>query len=478
MANFNELLGTDKRAVVVLGAAVGTIADFAGGIGGALEVAKKFLTFVHILDSGSDQLALIATALQEILKDIKDIKKVQEAQATLERLTRLEQFSAEARSVSDVLQAALNTKPPVDSGTRIALMQKCREAVDNLSAEASWLMPLLDDVYFDDTGKHVFPTFEHLQGDLLLQTLLPRSVDVGYWTSNLRPLAADDKFSLPRFSPRADADNLVFTRRYVLPLWLYVQGVFLTVGAALFPAFVKDFADVIGKDAEFLRTMHDKIKDEGIMSLAPQLWDVPDLFLEAWWGIPDFGVADQAEGFAPKSPRGVSQVLGDFNNLVGLRIDYGAVEIFSGASTPEEEYILLLKDVSPFENANTDSRDAFQWTPPIEITSLVSNPAVNRKFQIRVLKKLKEVYRDIGLVEVWKAIFRLRALHGVIEALPSSFGDWSFLDIFRLLDENSLRNDSRAFSLLKLKTFIELTPPKDTPAPSDLPLGFRVLLGV
>lgn len=149
-------------------------------------------------------------------------------------------------------------------------------------------------------------------------------------------------------------------------------------------------------------------------------------------------------------PPGFSPILeGPFSgNVIGKRIDYGAVELYSGVSRVAT-YELLYKDLyfhTPFGQ------------------KLVFNPAVYKKYQIRLLKKQKEVYAAIGLQSVTRLILRLRSITDPWGAAPT-YGDWSFKGLCGILGSHSL---------LDLKKLLKLTPPFDTAADAQ---GFRALLG-
>lgn len=92
------------------------------------------------------------------------------------------------------------------------------------------------------------------------------------------------------------------------------------------------------------------------------------------------------------------------NNNLGAIIEYGAVEIYSGYSSIESNYIISLYG-SEF------------------VYDAVSIP---NKLQLRVLGKAKEVYIACGLLDTWTVINNVLTLLGQ-EPLPRpNYADWSF----------------------------------------------------
>ena len=118
-----------------------------------------------------------------------------------------------------------------------------------------------------------------------------------------------------------------------------------------------------------------------------------------------------------------------------------AVERYSGMNSMAT-YQILNKDVSP---SGTD---------------FPSNPAVYKKYSIRLLKQQKDLYSAIGLPAVSKTIQQLRS---ITEHVPN-YGDWSFNEICGIVGTTSL---------LAVKKLLQSTPPFDTPS---LGSGFRALL--
>ena len=81
------------------------------------------------------------------------------------------------------------------------------------------------------------------------------------------------------------------------------------------------------------------------------------------------------------------------------------------------------------------------------------------KLQIRVLKRMKDVYFATGLASVWRTINHLKVLTGSLISNAPSFADWSMR---KVLDKAKLPSQSGAQSLRSLAAFIVRTQPFDT----------------
>lgn len=443
-----EIVGVNTTAVKAIGASIGVIADVAGalsGIGAAADVVMGLLT------SNKDQLAPILEAINEGFANVNEHLK---ASNTVTALRDNDRIWAEAQSVEDGLKAALDAVPPLDFGTRLLLVTKCREAVDNLSppgplgqagGPGPWMIPSQDSVFFDDKGDHLSQT--------VVRSPITWPDGPYYWY-----LPFDSGYGV--VAPPIDPSGVVFYYIYVLPSFLYVESIFLNVGSQLLPDFATGYAVPIGRDADFLQRVHDKIVG-GIRLMVPPAWDVPDLFLSTWtgWG---------------SLPRGTEQKIdrtsiASLSVFLGLVINYGAVEYFSGASKAAR-YQLLLSDVSQFGAVPLEVSSA-----PPEITALASNPAIYRKFQIRVVKQSKDLYQLLGLADVWKMIHRLRTFGSLAETIPPSYADWSFRDLCTTAGDSVLTS-SGDFSFSQLFDFLLTTPPNDLPERGLIPYTFRSLL--
>lgn len=410
MSNLSDLVesANDENADTSarLGAAIGTIADLAGALG-AIATGAGILAGIAgisgLFSQGDDGLQKVLDAMKAMFDKVNDHIK---AGFALDRLTTIDSSRGKAKAVFDVLPAAIDQKgtPGFDPVPQI---QICREAVDDLTTNSRWLAVFLDQVYYDDRGEHMY-------------SVPTQPFDGGYFTE-------DVGYGVRQPTPDANGD--VFTYLYVLPSWIYAEGIFLTVAAALDDKFAEHYKTALLNDAKFLQTIHDNIA-KAIQPLSPEPWNVPDL-------------VNRGAG------NGVSPVLeGPYSgNVVGKRIDYGAFELYTGVSRMAT-YELMYKDVT------------FHAGP---INKLVDNPAVYQKFQIRLLSKQKQVYAAIGLRSVTNLILRLQSIVDPWTAAPT-YGDWSFKELCAIAGTRSL---------MDMKKLLILTPPFDNQAEAH---GFRALL--
>jgi hypothetical protein len=203
--------------------------------------------------------------------------------------------------------------------------------------------------------------------------------------------------------------------------------------------------------------VHDYILNNGLKVLTPGPWTGQTL---ASWTlnahvlptgipvpstVPAFpGVYAFTELVNPSTKQGVFPVLnlntaeiasGNLTGqVVGLSIEYGVVEQFSGYS----------------------SMATYTLTPPFDLGS--SDPAPYNKFQVRLRKRRKDVYMGVGLVTVLNAANNLNALIGD-PPFPGGYADWSIRnDIVPLVGQQVSRPDG-SISLRALQNFLLNTPP-------------------
>src|SRR5262249_2060804 len=124
-----------------------------------------------------------------------------------------------------------------------------------------------------------------------------------------------------------------------------------------------------------------------ITPLAPEPWNGDKLqhyYLD--------GFADSGAGIMPINRSGVARSLAETGSglLVGVDIEYGAVERFSGFDSMAP-YSITMDQI-------------FELSP--------SDSSIPNKFQIRLWKQVMDVYLGLGLLDVWKSINDLRALVG------------------------------------------------------------------
>jgi hypothetical protein len=243
-----------------------------------------------------------------------------------------------------------------------------------------------------------------------------------YWT--------DDTIGLQ--APPGTGDDLVFSYTYVLPAYMQALFMFLTVARSLDRSFPTGYEMRIRDAASLLKARHDKIINEGIK----QVWQSID-----WPGTPD--------------PYPIWWRALNDTKVGGAGIEYGAVEVFSGYSA-----------IGVYKLAPSDASVVPLDLPPIN------------KFQIRMLRKAKQVYLSIGLRSVWDTINNLNQLVGDPPLSVPNYSDWSIREIAPiLLDEAPSphpRPPGAPISLRELAHILGDNPPSDSgPVP---PYAVRRLL--
>jgi hypothetical protein len=348
---------------------VGTVADFAGGIGFGISAVE---TVISLLQPPENQMKIMLQAFQDLLNTVDDHVK---AGFALDRLRQIDNAVAKSQSVLDTLKASIDAKA---AGTPAGVEQvrTCREAVDDLSAQSAWLGVYFDDAYYDDNYRdfdnipeYPFPSNGHL--------------------INIHPGWGPKK-------PTADADGFVFSHTAVLAAWIYAESVFLLAGSALDPEFREHYGATMASDADFLQSVHDRIVS-GFQDLAPINWDVPDL-------ATGLGFNQGASAILDGMTIVGSAILGGMT-IIGTRVDYGEVSVYDGV-TRMAQTEFLNNEVSP---------DG----------TFASNPAIYQKYYIRLMKQRKLMYSGLGLRPAAEMIRRLRSIG---KPVPN-YGDWSFKEI-------------------------------------------------
>jgi hypothetical protein len=414
MSNLSDLINnisfTAKGALGDLGNLIGTMADLSGAIG-----------FIQLLDSGQSDLSAIEEAISN---GFAQLGKEEEGNQILQRNTTLNGYIGPALTQLQTVQAELNASP---SPTEVvAFIEPCVTALNDLGGaiqpDIIWNITAGWPIYWTDLGQYssrcdYFDPKGYTTGD------------TGYGPQN-PPLNSDDL--------------TVFYYTYSLPLYLFAVSIFLAVAGALDPKFATNYSGVIQSAAALLKSKHDLIVESGLTQLTPGNWAAAGLEKTSCRG---YGV--------PPAP-GITLVYGLINNgdssvPVAAEIEYGAVEKYSGYSSVGDNYQINLVGLGS-----------------------ATDPATFYKFQIRLLKRTKDVYLGVGLRSVWQVIDNLNALVGDPPLSGPNFGDWSFREILGL---SNLAPTSGGYSLTALGGFIIGTQPLDTPySPGASAFSFRTLL--
>ncbi len=306
-----------------------------------------------------------------------------------------------------------------------------------------------------------------------------------YWTDAGENLTRCDYFDPPGYSirdpgygpqnPPLNPDDItVYYYVYALPIYVYAVAIFITVGLALAPS---TFATAAGYGptlsspatgqglAEVLKAQHDLILKSGIVELSPYNW--VDLGLLAS-SCPRY-TSYESRGPTP----GVTLVytpLGPGEFPTSAIIEYGAVERYSGYSSVGESYTLTI------QNLDTSGDKTIGNAALLSGDQTIGNAALFGKLQIRLMKRVKDVYVGVGLLTVWNTINAIKTLVGDPVLAGPSMADWSLRQVF---ETSSLPSADGTFSLRKLAQFLITTPPFDTPysgAPASTSVSVRELL--
>jgi hypothetical protein len=423
MSNLSELgeVGQgNASAVKVFGAAIGTVADFAGAVGAVASILGAVISAVQ---GGQTDLADLKNTILAVGAALNAHQKAQDINL---RWTNLDNQIAPAQGVLDGLQADLNNNiSQADKNSRIEICATTMEALK----DAVWFAPYQDQLYWND-----YPDF--------LVAGFPTSTNFGYCESPDKPV-----------SPGPDPSGNVFSYTYVMPSYLRALAIFMTVGEALDANFVQDFGEtVLAPAADLLQQWHEKIVNDGITQISPAPfpaepraypWD-PLPAPQPWTGSTLYNA-----NVGTPSWKGITHPQA---NAFQSNVEYGAVERFSGVSATGT-YVIQLT----LQFAGADQLQVFS-----------NDPTPHKKFQLRVLKKSKDVYVGAGLVQVRTTVDKLRSIMGVAPSSGPTFADWSFRQIGAVLGFTSLK---------EMKALIESTPPIDTPAQGGaVGVGFRALL--
>jgi len=440
MSNLQELDGAASGdSISQFGSAIGTAADFAGGVG---AIAALIGVMNGFMQTGQDQLGTVQNSINQLIG-------AQKAADLQSRLTEMVNALATMQGIFDGLQADLNAN--LSASDRNSRIETCSQALSIftdpvLSPEAIWSAPYSDLVYWDDT-----PDFYYSGGVLT-------TVDLGYGV----------------VSPTPDADGLVFYYNVVLPSFLRALAMWVAEAAALDPNYVADFgATVLQPAVNTLNWVHNTIVGQGIQILAPVNanadyveWNGAFLFQAAFYTEN----ADDPQFLEANIVRGVTPLPNEPNSNApaGVNLEFGAVELFSGVSVMAT-YSLPFYFPEPAPNINQLSAALPINLAPFGLLSWTdTSMAPYNKFQVRCMYRKIHLYRDFNIIGLWNTINTINSILSLPLLSRPNPGDWSFLALCQLLGLDRLS---------AIKTFLMTTPPTDTPQGPG-PISFRALLEV
>ena len=447
LANFlNDIGLKNASAFQGLGDAFGAIADIAGAVTGV----GGFISFViSLFNQGPDE-------LQQILSAIKQISQNQHAEDLINKLTTLQNDYSQAMTASESIQSLYN-QLPLDPKFVLTQLQNILDSVNPLAPPdvsnmgcanavlgGPWMVRYNLEVFWSDSDSP----------DVALPP--PNSDPLTFWFHG--PWGYGEQ------APAESGDGTAFNYTYILPQWLQAINVFLSIGVVIDPKFVQNWSNTIRSMACLLQSVHDYILNNGITQLSPGFWNGQILNSWIYWPpYPPGLLAPPYTGLVPINPSRQKGVLpmtevtvpGPFK-IVGVKIEYGAVEKFSGSSS-----------VAMYQLPS----------PPFDFQSSDPNPYY--KFQVRLLRKWKKVYVRVGLLTVWKMINALKRLVGDALMPGPTPADWSMRQVAAIIAGYApvpIPVNPATISLVAVARFLQGTLPFDTPAPPGPPFSLRSLI--
>jgi len=380
-----------------------------------LAVAAKIAAFLSPdpVEGAINQLAAMLQA------DIRALEAHDAAIELASRTTTLNGLVSDTSTSLGLLQTAVDYPDQYPAGTLIVPVQECLNKFlpDNDQVwNITYTTADIQKIYWSDQGRESVCFYLLASGDLP-----PNTDDASYGTQQ----------------PPLNDDGSVFEYRITLPMYLSVISAFLAIGRTLDPKnFLTSARPDLVKATNKLQSIHDKLMTggDGLTPLSP-----PSSMGDS---IQNLACPAPIDGAPPRRPA-VQLVYGpappardhaQMPPVVGAVIEYGAVEKFSGISSIGDGYQL-------------------------DFAGDVADPAMYNKLQIRVLKRMKDVYFATGLASVWRTINHLKVLTGSLISNAPSFADWSMR---KVLDKAKLPSQSGAQSLRSLAAFIVRTQPFDT----------------
>jgi hypothetical protein len=447
-----QAMGTLIVGLMAAATATGVGAIVVGVVG---AVGSFVGAMLPLLNQGADQTQNASAAL---VKLVQDLLQADAAQAHNTRANDIQDQMANANKVRDALKS-LSNQLPLPQPEVTTQLENIIQAIEALKPAdvaglncqstgggAKWEYPFNFQVFWNDldTPDNAFPP-------------------LGFPDPFGFPLTLNQltHFGYDKQAPKPDANNNVFCYTTILPAYMYSISVFLTVGVVIDPKFTQNWGDtVIRPSACLLQSVHDFILNNGITQLSPGFFNDQSLsalllqyMLDA--SDPNNGLQHAQSGVVPalsKLPFGLAEQF-DANEQAGLSIEYGAVEKFSGFSSMGT-YTLLATFV------------------PNQGFRFPGNIPYFLKFQIRQLRRFKDVYAGCGLLHVWDFINNLKKLVGDTPLPGPSLADWWFRrDLAKIAP---MRGDG-SFSLRDMQNFIMSTPPAE---PQRLITSIRGLLSV
>lgn len=450
----NEAGISNKDAIQFIGDAATTISALAGGIGQAESVVNWIVT--NLLGGGtSDPVKnAIDNLTSTVDRDFQELNAALAASDLSSRASILKDLLKDPVTIFGELAPSgtlssqnLGQLSKDDRQTTIDnAIQTCAEAVNGLNydptlPDKNWNLVFSEVPYWTDKGVYTY----FAQPDPAVEGSAAGWVDAGY-LGLTQGKAVPSRSDGTGFNP----GDLVFNYNYTLVRYLQALLIFLAVGASIDSDFVTHWRSVITGDSQqigavpALTTIHDKILKEGFSQFVPSSKYASGWFPGDLTGtmISESSSSDPAWGITPLPPD--VWISGGYARFKpdGVNIEYGPVELFSGASRMAD-YVIMFSNSFP--------RDDYNNSDPCS------------KFNIRALWKQKELYVAVGLRTLWNLINSLNKLVGGPLMSRPNYADWSFRNELIPMSGIGQQSDGK-FHLTDLARFLKHTPPDDTPS--------------
>jgi hypothetical protein len=422
--NILGTLSTDQATSLnAIGAVLGGLASidpdpYSSGVLTAASVAFK-LAAIFSPDQTQTELNNLAQTVHDLFLQLGAVNAAAEQ---LSRKSNLDQmFSPLSTTVTDLPLCASDpvNYPPGDyiSMCQAALTQFLFS--DDLVWNITYMTAEFDNIYWNDSGQSQSACYYPQVG--------------GGYALN----AQDNGYGLQ--TPPLNSDNVtVFDYKITLPFYLWAITVFFAVGR-LDPKFATNMSDAITKARNKLDSIYGKIMTpgSGLTPLSPPDWTQSSL-LQTACPAPVGGGAPSPPPITLSYSAGPQPL-----QVSGAVIEYGAIEKYSGSSSVGNSYRIVIKTPADMQD-----------------------PAIFNKLQIRVLKRMKDVYSFIGFPTVRQAINQLTAVLADGGPTEPNYLDWSLREVFNLA---KLAPASSPQSMKALAAFLVRTQPPDTPYTQAFP---------
>jgi hypothetical protein len=396
----------NAAAIKVIGEAIALVAGAAslGTVGVIVAMIGIAGDLVSLFSSSSDQIAQVLQALEKI-------RQAEAEEADNLRRQLIQVSLSYATTVAQSLNAlGSSPQPPpfityqmqqiLNSMNQVAPMDVSNRGCKGLPVVSGggWTVPSNYQVYWTDTDSPDPGPF------------------LGYGEQ----------------APSSSGED-AFNYTYVLPAYLYAVSTFASVGPLIDPNFQQHWADNVTSAACLLQSVHDYIHTR-ITQLSPGPLSFQNLC--KWWG-----------GTLPIT-KGVEKRLANFGAglTAVLRIEYGAVDKFSGVSS-----------VGFYSLQPTFSTQEFG----IPVTTFDPNENYDGAFQIRLQRRVKDVYVGTGLKHLQDAIDSLNKLVGQPISTGPSPGDWSL--VRDIAGPAQVTRSDGTLHLSDVMGYLKRTAPADVP---------------